>query len=67
MKNIRSTLFLTFTTVALALLPACASTNAPADSRPRVIVTTDIGGTDFDDFQSLVQLLVYGDQVDIEG
>jgi hypothetical protein len=41
--------------------------NAAETTRPRVIVSTDIGGTDFDDFQSLVHLLVYADRVDIEG
>lgn len=40
---------------------------AAEPTRPRVIVSTDIGGTDFDDFQSLVHLLVYADQVDLEG
>src|SRR5262249_58666686 len=33
----------------------------------RVIVSTDIGGTDYDDFQSLVHLLVYSDRIDLEG
>ena len=33
----------------------------------RVIVSTDIGGTDFDDYQSLVHLLLYADTLDIEG
>jgi hypothetical protein len=32
-----------------------------------VIVSTDIGGTDPDDFQSMVHLLVYADVLDIEG
>lgn len=32
-----------------------------------MIVSTDIGGTDFDDFQSLVHLLVYADAIDLEG
>jgi hypothetical protein len=45
---------------------ACAAPLASA-SRPRVIVSTDIGGTDFDDFQSLVHLLVYADVIDLEG
>jgi len=40
---------------------------APADPRPRVVVTTDIGGTDPDDFQSMVHLLLYADTLDIEG
>ena len=33
----------------------------------RIIVSTDIGGTDFDDYQSMVHLLVYADTLDIEG
>lgn len=35
--------------------------------RYRVVVSTDVGGTDPDDFQSLVHLLVYADVLDIEG
>ena len=35
--------------------------------RPRVLVSSDIGGTDPDDFQSMVHLLVYADVLDIEG
>src|SRR5262245_2657088 len=42
-------------------------TAAPADARSRVIVSTDIGGTDPDDFQSMVHLLVYADSLDLEG
>ena len=38
-----------------------------AETRHRVIVCTDIGGTDPDDFQSMVHLLVYADSFDIEG
>jgi hypothetical protein len=48
----------------LSALPAHA---APAAPRHRVIVSTDIGGTDFDDFQSLVHLLVCADAIDLEG
>ena len=40
---------------------------AVADTVPRIIVSTDIGGTDYDDFQSMVHLLVYADRFDIEG
>lgn len=40
---------------------------ALADNRYRVVVSTDIGGTDPDDFQSMVHLLVYSDVLDIEG
>ena len=35
--------------------------------RPRVVVSTDVGGTDFDDFQSLVHLLVNADLIELEG
>ncbi|MGA4644310.1 nucleoside hydrolase-like domain-containing protein [Limisphaera sp. 4302-co] len=35
--------------------------------RHRVVVSTDVGGTDPDDFQSLVYLLVYLDVLDLEG
>jgi hypothetical protein len=36
-------------------------------ARHRVIVSTDIGGTDPDDFQSMVHLLLYADVLEIEG
>jgi hypothetical protein len=40
---------------------------APPHVRPRAIVSSDIGGTDFDDFQSFVHLLVYADTIELEG
>ncbi len=43
-----------------------AAGDAPP-ARARVVVSTDIGGTDPDDFQSMVHLLVYADAVDLEG
>jgi hypothetical protein len=39
---------------------------APGE-RARVIVSTDIGGTDPDDFQSMVHFLLYADMFDVEG
>jgi lysophospholipase L1-like esterase len=55
-----------FLWMAIAAFPGVAS--AAADSpRHRVIVSTDIGGTDFDDFQSMVHLFVYADSFDLEG
>jgi hypothetical protein len=36
-------------------------------SNPRVFVTTDIGGFDKDDDQSMVHLLIYADKLDIVG
>ena len=52
--------------IVSAVAPTPAQTARPAD-RPRVIVSTDIGGTDPDDFQSMVHLLLYADAFDIEG
>ena len=40
---------------------------ALAGREPRVIVSTDVGGSDPDDFQSMVHLLVYADVLDLEG
>ncbi len=57
----------------LALLVAAGTTrvapavSAQAGPRPRVIVSTDIGGTDPDDFQSMVHFMVYADMFDVEG
>lgn len=57
--------------VALLALSTCplvrADNGAFSGQRHRVIVSTDIGGTDFDDFQSMVHLLLYADVLDIEG
>jgi len=40
---------------------------AVAGERFRVIVSTDIGGSDPDDFQSMVHLMVYADALNVEG
>ena len=43
-------------------------TNGALDGhRYRALISTDIGGTDPDDFQSMVHLLLYADVLDIEG
>ncbi|MEO5914505.1 MAG: DUF1593 domain-containing protein [Luteolibacter sp.] len=43
------------------------SVNAAEPVKPRVIVSSDIGGTDPDDFQSMVHLLLCADSLDLEG
>ncbi|SFB32360.1 nucleoside hydrolase-like domain-containing protein [Algoriphagus aquimarinus] len=35
--------------------------------KPRVLISSDIGGTDPDDFQSMIHLLMYADKFQIEG
>jgi len=44
-----------------------ADKGALAGHRYRVIVSSDIGGSDPDDFQSMVHLLTYADVFDLEG
>lgn len=60
-----------FLLITLVLVGAGASAGADggalAGHRHRVIVSTDIGGTDFDDFQSMVHVLLYADVLDLEG
>ncbi|MBW3628646.1 MAG: DUF1593 domain-containing protein [Gemmatimonadetes bacterium] len=46
---------------------ASVARQARPAGRDRVVVSTDIGGTDPDDFQSMVHLLVYADSLDLEG
>jgi hypothetical protein len=36
-------------------------------NKPRTLISTDIGGTDPDDFQSMIHLLMYADLLEIEG
>lgn len=44
-----------------------ACTQKLSVEKHRIIVSSDIGGTDFDDYQSMVHLLLYGDTLDVEG
>lgn len=46
---------------------ACLAVQVNAGEKLRVIVSTDIGGSDPDDFQSMVHYLVYADLFDTEG
>src|SRR5689334_15913154 len=39
----------------------------PVPVKPRILVSTDIGGTDPDDNQSMAHLLMYSDKFTIEG
>lgn len=53
---------------ALALAAVALKARAADNpARHRVIVSTDIGGTDPDDFQSMAHFLVYADAFDVEG
>ncbi len=52
--------------VVLTLM-SCAQAPPPDGERHRVIVSTDIGGSDDDDIQSMVHFLLYADLFDVEG
>src|SRR5690242_10253870 len=50
----------------LSLVLAAGAWGADS-SRPRVIVSSDIGGTDPDDYQSMAHVLLYADALELEG
>lgn len=60
MLLIRS-IFIFFLTINLII------SQNPVPQKPPIIISTDIGGTDCDDYQSVVHLLMYSDLFDIEG
>jgi hypothetical protein len=43
------------------------TTLQPEPAKPRVLISSDIGGTDPDDNQSMIHFLMYSDRFDIEG
>ena len=66
MTSIRWLILLT--SAALLATAWAAPQGSPAGgSRLRVLVSTDIGGTDPDDQQSMVHFLLYADMFDVEG
>ena len=64
MRPLRVLLVLALASVLSGIAPVVRAADEP---RPRVIVSSDIGGTDFDDFQSFVHLFVYADLFEVEG
>jgi len=52
---------------AAVVLQADRQSSPTSAPRPRVVVSSDIGGTDPDDLQSMVHFLLYADRFDIEG
>lgn len=61
-------LYTLFAGLALPFAFAAGPTSGALDgARYRVLVSTDIGGTDPDDFQSMVHFLLYADLFDMEG
>lgn len=49
------------------LLLVLSTGNSNIADKPRVIISTDIGGSDPDDYQSMVHFFLYADRFEIEG
>lgn len=60
-------ILLALLSTVLIHVTAAPAGGALAGERYRVIVSTDIGGSDPDDFQSMMHYLVYADLFDTEG
>lgn len=54
-------------TLTFCFLSILTFSQKPIPEKPRILISTDIGGTDPDDNQSLAHLLMYSDRFDIEG
>jgi len=57
--------FIILLCIFLASFPAFPQ--VPKTEKPRVLISTDIGGTDPDDNQSMAHLLMYSDLIELEG
>lgn len=53
--------------VALWTIGMMLSVYTNAQHKPRVVISTDIGGSDDDDFQSMIHYLMYADRFQTEG
>ena len=55
--------------IALFIIIYIASVSAqqPVPQKPRILISTDIGGTDPDDNQSMAHFLMYSNEFDTEG
>lgn len=56
-----------FLFVSLCFFCATLMAQQPVPVKPRILVSTDIGGSDPDDNQSMAHLLMYSDKFNIEG
>lgn len=56
-----------FIATGLFASPIPVSAQKPVVERPRILISTDIGGTDPDDNQSMAHFLMYCNEFDTEG
>ena len=65
MRKTISTMLLAMLTISIGA--KTETEPAPMSERPRILITTDIGGTDPDDNQSMMHYLLYSNEFDCEG
>ncbi len=53
--------------IIFCFLSSLVEAQKPVPFKPRILISSDIGGTDPDDNQSMIHLLMYSDLFDIEG
>ena len=58
---------LTLLLLAMAIGISCSDARQKPAERYRILISTDIGGTDPDDNQSMAHLLMYSNEFDLEG
>lgn len=56
-----------FILLVLIIVSLRVSAQKPVPAHPRILISTDIGGTDPDDNQSMTHLLMYNEKFSIEG
>lgn len=66
-KQIKAIMNKLLTTLLLVMLTLTIGAQKKSATKPRVLISTDIGGTDPDDNQSLAHLLMYSEMFDLEG
>ena len=69
MTNKKENILIILALLVLALfisIPGCDD-DKKTSSKPRILVSTDLGGADPDDVQSAIHLLLYADVIDLEG
>ncbi|MFN0290983.1 nucleoside hydrolase-like domain-containing protein [Pedobacter helvus] len=59
--------FKLFVIILPLVVATLASAQKPVPAKPRILISTDIGGTDPDDNQSLIHLLMYSEKFKLEG
>ena len=69
-ENLSKYLWLFLVIISISQLSCSRNKNkntSELKEKPRVIISSDIGGTDPDDFQSMIHFLMYADKFQVEG